>query len=219
MALATVSDLQASIATWLRRYDLGGQIPDFITLAEANMNRILRTSRQLASAPITIANQFEPLPAEMRMMRTLRLTSGTGRMLNPATVEQMQKLMAVNTTLYMEPRSYVRGGDQLQFWPVPDQAYTALMEYQLQIPPLNQANPTNWILTDHPDVYLFGALAAAYAFLKNDQRAGDMQGQFVRAMGELQASLRTNFDRVLRVDPGLQSRFPRAFNWISGDTI
>ena len=42
MALATYADLQGEIASWLRRADLSAEIPTFIALAEAQMNRRLR---------------------------------------------------------------------------------------------------------------------------------------------------------------------------------
>ena len=37
MALTTYSELQAAVASWLHRDDLTAQIPDFIRLAEADM--------------------------------------------------------------------------------------------------------------------------------------------------------------------------------------
>ena len=37
MALSSYSDLKASVASWLHRDDLTTQIPDFICLAEADM--------------------------------------------------------------------------------------------------------------------------------------------------------------------------------------
>ena len=46
MALTTYAELKASIADFLNRDDLTSVIPDFITLAEADMNRGLRHWRQ-----------------------------------------------------------------------------------------------------------------------------------------------------------------------------
>jgi hypothetical protein len=219
MSLTTYAGLQAGVASWLRRTDIGLQIPDFIALAESNMNRILRTSRQLLAEDFIIDAEFVDLPPEMRMMRTLRLKAGTWRLLRQITAEQMAKRKAIPAVLVMEPREFVAIGGQLEFWPVPDGAYNARMEYQFQIPSLSPAAPSNWVLTDHPDCYLFGSLAAALAYLKNDERAGVMQGQFVRAMAEMQASLRTTYDRTLRTDAGLMPRRNRLFNWLDGDTV
>jgi hypothetical protein len=45
------------------------------------------------------------------------------------------------------------------------------MIYYGQIPPLADATPTNWLLTHHPDAYLYGSLIHAAPYLGDDQRA------------------------------------------------
>ena len=42
MALASYSDLTSSIADWLNRDDLTNVIPDFVKLAETQLNREIR---------------------------------------------------------------------------------------------------------------------------------------------------------------------------------
>ena len=44
--------------------------------------------------------------------------------------------------------------------------------YYRRIPALTELAPNNWLATNHPDLYLYGALANAEAFLKNDPRIG-----------------------------------------------
>jgi len=51
-------------------------------------------------------------------------------------------------------------GTQLQFYPYPDQSYTALLTYYQMLPPL-AANGANWLLAFAPDAYLYGALTQA----------------------------------------------------------
>ena len=58
MALATYTDLQASVANWLHRTDLTDVIPDLIVLAEARIARDLRLRSQVVSTTLsTVANQ------------------------------------------------------------------------------------------------------------------------------------------------------------------
>src|SRR4051794_31417082 len=66
MALATYSDLQASIANWLHRSDLTLQIPDFISLAESRLNRllILRSMETEASLTASPATRYVTLPTD-----------------------------------------------------------------------------------------------------------------------------------------------------------
>ena len=42
MSITTYAELKSAIANWLLRDDLTSVIPDFIALAEADMNRAIR---------------------------------------------------------------------------------------------------------------------------------------------------------------------------------
>ena len=42
MAINTYSTLQTAVANWLDRNDLTDRVPEFISLAEATFNRVLR---------------------------------------------------------------------------------------------------------------------------------------------------------------------------------
>jgi len=47
MAINTYATLQTAVANWLDRSDLTDRIPEFIALAEARMNRVLRLAIML----------------------------------------------------------------------------------------------------------------------------------------------------------------------------
>ena len=61
MALTTYDELKTSIADFLDRDDLTSVIPDFITLAEADLNRGLRHWRQEKRATVEIDTQFSAI--------------------------------------------------------------------------------------------------------------------------------------------------------------
>jgi hypothetical protein len=216
MTIASYSDLVAAVPSWLRRADLAAMAPDFIMLAEREMDRVLRTALQLGEQSLTIDAEFIAAPAGFRMVRSLRLTSGSGRVLREATPEQMAARKAASHGLAGAPREFALVGAQIEVWPLPDRAYSAVAELQAGIAPLSDANPTNWILQGHPDAYLYGALAAGAAYAKNDDRAAAFQAQFERVLGDIQEAARISYDRTLRLDPGLQPS-GRAFNAITGD--
>lgn len=213
MTIATYSDLKAAVPNWLRRADLAGLVPDFIMLAEREMDRTLRTALQLCELTVTVDGEFIAAPAGLRMVRGFRLTSGLSRVLREVTPEQMARRKAAPHMLQGSPREFTVIGAQIEFWPVPDRAYSAVVELQAGIVPLSDANPSNWILASHPDAYLFGALAAGAAYAKNDERAAAYQAQFERVLGDIQEALRTSYDRLLRTDAGLQPA-GRAFNFL-----
>ena len=51
--------------------------------------------------------------------------------------------------------------------------------YYKKLDALSDSSPTNDILTNYPDIYLFGSLAEAELYLKNDQRAGLWDQRFL----------------------------------------
>ena len=71
MALVTYTDLQASVAAWLKRSDLTSAIPDLITLAETEIFRKLRTYEMETAFVGTIAaTGYMSLPANYKSWRS-----------------------------------------------------------------------------------------------------------------------------------------------------
>lgn len=77
MALdGSYAGLKASVADWLNRADLAAVVPDFISLAEGQMNRRLRVRRMVATASASISAPYESLPADFAGALALTLTDG-----------------------------------------------------------------------------------------------------------------------------------------------
>jgi len=55
-----------------------------------------------------------------------------------------------------------------------------------KIDALSDSNTTEQMLTNNPDVYLYGALLEAEPFLMNDQRVGLWLAAFEKAIADLQ---------------------------------
>jgi hypothetical protein len=66
MALTTYTELKSSLADWLNRSDLTSVIPDFISLAEAQMERQLRTRQMIvrATASFAAAQDYGAVPIQ-----------------------------------------------------------------------------------------------------------------------------------------------------------
>lgn len=170
MALNTFSALKTAVASLLGRTDLTTQIPDFITLAEAQMNRRLRTRRQVSRSVATIASEFVAVPADFGGPRTMVISGSPNVTLDFVNIEQADALEA---SLYVDngkPKIYTLVGEEFQFLPRPDDSYTAILTYWKRIPVLSDSNTSNWLLADHPDAYLYGAALQSAPYLKNDER-------------------------------------------------
>jgi hypothetical protein len=201
MALdGTYAGLKASVADWLNRTDLTAVICDFITLAEGQMNRRLRVRRMVATASASISGAYASLPADFA--GALALTLLDGRQLDFLTPDALAQKAFLHRPGPAEPTHYSVVGAQLQVYPAPDQAYTALLTYYRQIPPL-AANATNWLLAMAPDVYLYGALTQAAPYLKDDTRIPVWGELFTSALADLKDADRESHATRLTPQPTL----------------
>jgi hypothetical protein len=189
MAIATYSDLQTSVANWLKRSDLTSIIPDFITLAEARIARDLRLRKQVTNTALsTVAGtQTVSLPSDFLEMENITLTNTTPpAALSVVTPEIMDRKFP-NGYVTGQPVVYTIVGDQVQLGPTPDAVYTVSLDYYQRFAALS-TTPTNWLLTNHPSVYLFAALAEASGYVFNDERIPTWEAKYQADVRSLQES-------------------------------
>jgi len=62
------------------------------------------------------------------------------------------------------PNFFTIVGNEIQLDRVPDSEYTLEIQYYRKATPLSDSNQTNDILTNHPSIYLFGALVALFSY-------------------------------------------------------
>jgi hypothetical protein len=171
MAITTYAELQSSIANWLNRDDLTAVIPDFISLSEAEMDRKIRHWRMEKRVTTTADGQYTGLVGDyLEAIRFSVPGSRYERLELASQGEIQQRRYSTNNTTGI-PQYYAITDSQLELYPTPDGSYTVEMLYYGQIPPLTDSTTTNWLLTHHPDAYLYGALVHAAPYLGDDQRA------------------------------------------------
>lgn len=163
MSLSTYTDLQAAIGTWLHRDDISALIPDFIRLFEARANRALRTRSMLASLASTpLVSGAISLPTGFLAFKELRYDGDNSYTLEPRPLEWIRN----QPTDPSQPLYFAVTADQVICWP---QAGNVIGTYYQTIPPLS-SNSTNWLLTNHPDLYLFGSLVESILYTQDDSR-------------------------------------------------
>jgi hypothetical protein len=79
------------------------------------------------------------------------------------TPSQMDSIKGTSTT--GTPEVYTILGDKLRFAPKPDSTFTATLNFYKKFDALSDSNTSNFILSDHPAIYLYGALYHATNFL------------------------------------------------------
>lgn len=177
MAISTFDELKTAIANWMVRSDLTDRIPEFITLAEAKLNRELMC-RQMEQRATTNADttsdepEYITLPSDFQAIRRASLSGESGQpplqFLSPIQFNDMRYTKIGDTA--GKPVYFSILGDELELLPVPDDNYEIELLYRRNIPALSASNTTNWLLTLAPDVYLYGALREAAIYMQEDER-------------------------------------------------
>jgi hypothetical protein len=174
MAITTYTELKSAVADWLNRTDLTAVIPSFITLAESQFNQDerLRNKRSIVRATATFNAEYEALPGDyLEMLNLTNETTVPFQKLQYISLNQWDDYKRDFITLQV-PKYYTIVGNQIQLLPIPGADITAEMVYYAKITALTDASPTNWVLTNHPEVYLYSTLLQAAPYLKDDDRIG-----------------------------------------------
>jgi len=162
MTISNYATLQTTVTSWLHRDDanLTSLVPDFITLAEAKLNRLLRLRAQETTATGTVSATVA-LPTSFIGMRSLTVSAG-GKSY-PLTYVTPELI----TSETGQPTSYSIVGDNLVFQNSAT-GYTYTLVYYVPFAALSAG--VNWLITNAPDVYLYATLLEAAPYMKNDAR-------------------------------------------------
>jgi hypothetical protein len=162
----TWAELKASLANWLARDDLSqAEIPEAIALAERRFQREIVAPEREATATLVTTAEAIDLPADLWGIRAAFLDTDPRTALEPMTLAALRNVHRAAAT--GRPQNYAVRGEQLVLGPAPDTGYDLVLTYVQTIPALGDAQPSNWLLADHPDVYLNGALAELHALLRD----------------------------------------------------
>ena len=190
MALITsFTELKAEIINWLDQSDV--PVEDVIRFAESQMRRDFR-ARKLATDPDFVVDAaVEDLPADFYALYGLyhpvainAAGVGTIETLGPNEFGDLVKSFATTGS----PRYAVLEDTQIRFLPTPDTAHTVVLQYWARVPYLTIAAPTNWMLEDNPDIYLYGSLMQTAAYIREDTRYPMWKALYEAALNELNAS-------------------------------
>ena len=187
MAIGTFAELKTATANWLDRSDLTDRIPEFIALAEARFNRILRIRdmETVSTAISTAAGTREySLPTGFVQMKEFHLTTDPLTPLAYITPEMMTRIWAGSGQ--GKPEVFTIIADNVRLGPNPDAVYTTSMLYYKTFTALSDSATTNDMLTNNPDVYLYGTLLEAEPFIMNDQRVTVWLQAFEKAIDDIQ---------------------------------
>lgn len=190
MALTTYDELKTSLADWLNRSDLTSVIPDFIRLAEAQMERQLRTRQMIvrATASFAAGAEYGTVPDDFLEAKAVKLDTNPVTSLTFQTIDALDQLSNTTYLSSGKPLYFTVVGNQFRLLPIPDGAYTADLVYYAKLTKLSSTVATNWLLTQAPDVYLYGSLLQAAPYLQDDARISVWSSLYMAGLDQLQVA-------------------------------
>lgn len=186
MTITNFGTLKTAIADTLNRDDLTSVIPTFVSLAQAQFNRKIRSHRQITRGSLTIDAQFEALPADW--LETIRITMDANpiRVLTQISMDDLTRYRTAIDNTTDAPVYFSHNGTDIELFPTPSTSYTGEITYYAKVTALSADADTNWLLTNNPDVYLYGALVHTAPYLKDDARIALWAGLLAQAMDEIE---------------------------------
>lgn len=161
----------------------------WIALHEAGLNRTLRDRMMVQEATATLVDGRIKLPPDWREVQSFECNGRPLDPLTPAYADQVQREGRLT-----KPMGFVIVGKNLEIVPATSEPLPIKMVYYRRVPALTPEAPSNWLLEEHPDCYLYGSLIHSAPYLRDDERIatwGQLSGAIVESM--LQASERARF--------------------------
>ena len=192
MAISNYTELKTAVANWLDRDDLTDRIPEFIALAEARFNRVLRLrSMEVKYTADTVAGQRNlALPASYIQMRNFQVNSSPLTTLSYVTPEIYDRVWGGSTS--GTPKFYTILANEVSLGPIPDSVMEVEMLFYKKFDNLASATTSgypdsvNWLLTNAPDIYLYGTMLEAEPFIMNDERVALWAQALQQGVSDLQ---------------------------------
>lgn len=204
MALANFSDLKAATSRWMARSDVAGDAEDFILLGESALNRELQAIETESTLVGSIGSRSISISAlSVLRPRALFLT-------DPGNGDELELTQKTDGTF-----PYTDDSDAPEFWSVDgtnikfdcplDLAYSFRFEFTQRFA-LSEAAPTNWLLTNHPDVYLAAVLIWGGLFTRNDATGARWAAVLKTGIPSVRNIIAQKRRGILTVDPAISSR-------------
>ncbi len=168
-SFADFDSLLDTISRWLDRPDLVSDIPDFVYLAESELQRDchFRLSDATTTGTTVADQEYIDLPSDYVEARHFRFDEDQLPPLDVRSWTEVSHLKKFHSGGHT--RAGVIHGDRIYVGPVPG-AVAFTFFYKAGISHLSASNQSNFILTEYPDALFYGSLKHSAPFLGADER-------------------------------------------------
>lgn len=201
MPITNYTELQSALSDWMARSDISGNAADFITLAEARLNRILE--------PVaTTANLVGVSSSNVVSIASLQVVEPVSLYVTSNMREKFVPQSALGTFFEQDtpniPSNWAIEGTNIRFDCPLDIPYPIRFTYQGRFA-LSDAAPTNEFLTNSPDLYLAASIVWGCVYTK-DAAIGQWKAMLDEFVAEVRSINAQQKRSQLRADPMLLRR-------------
>jgi len=194
MAISNYSELKTAVANWLARSDLTSRIPEFIDMAESELNDELRAREMITTTNINPSqvNKYVSLPTGF--LELIAFNDDFGEPLKEISYEELEE--RAYSSASARPEYYVIGA-RIDFERKANASYNFPMRYYQRLD--IATDTTNSVLTNWPNLYLYGSLIQAEPYIMNDERMPVWERRYKKALDKANYRATKN-KRLLRTE-------------------
>lgn len=194
--MTTRSQLETSVDAWLTRDDVavsGTDWDEILLIAESNIARDLRLAVQEATTTLNFTGRSVDLPSDFLEPRNPFIDDNI-RKFEYKTPQAIREASSWNNgrvgafyTLEANNSSPLTAGSLTWQMTIASPASVSspldvVINYWARFPALVNPTDTNWLLTNHYDIYLYAALRAASEYIQEDTLEDRYQAKYDRAI-------------------------------------
>lgn len=178
MAISTYGTLKTELSGYMFNTRFATSYDNATLLFEADANRILRTRNQEASTTLTTSSGSVALPSDYLAWRTVLWTGTTPYVELEYVHPAYLRSTPVENDSAGQPKIFTIEGSTFYARPVDDTASIYQFHYYQSLTTITSSDgTTNWLLTAHPDAYLWGVLTELFARARNREAAELYKGR------------------------------------------
>ena len=207
LALATYTDLQATVLAFMER--TGEQasvdaVPVWIQLAEAKLNRELGPVETDQTLTGVVGSRALDISA-LTIVEPIRLWFKPASSVNEVELEQVPTANLPQNVNNAPPIAWcMHNQSELRLDSPVNDTYSFRFRYRGRFS--LSSTSTNWLLTQHPDVYLAATLFWGAGFHEDATGLPMTKAEFDEALAGVKHTLAQTQRGTLRVDPALRIR-------------
>lgn len=169
MAFSTFAELKTALSDWMHRSDVSGNVADWITLAEARLNRELNPVEEEATLTGVVGSRVidvSSLSIVEPMALYLTQTGSSDEVL----LTKRGTFPYDSTSNEPEFWAYDSDDSEINLNRPCDAAYSFRFQYRERFT-LSDTATTNWLLTNYPDIYLASCIVWGGMYLGDVEKA------------------------------------------------